>query len=138
MRSKLYSSILGMVLVGCSAFDTRPPEEVVEARALQRVQALMTGDYDKAYALTTPAYRTLESETDYTRRWIGASMWREVGVARVKCAAPDIEVTKCRVAVRITFDPPRAPVTTTHMQEDWLKVDGKWYFYQPRGSAVSR
>ena len=96
MRSMLYSSILGMVLVGCSAFDPIPPEEVVEARALQRVQALMAGDYDKAYALTTPAHRTLESETDYTRRWIGASMWREV--LRVKCAAPDIEVTKCRVA----------------------------------------
>ena len=138
MNSKFCLLIFGGVLAGCSALDPRPPEELVEARALQRVQALMAGDYGTAYDLTTPSYRTLESQTDYTRRWIGASMWREVGVARVRCAASEAEVTKCRVAVKITFDPPRAPLTTIHMQEDWLKVDGRWYFYQPRGSSISQ
>lgn len=136
MRSTLYSVGIILALAGCAAFDSRPAEEVVEERALQRIQALMSGDYETAYGLTTPAYRTLESQADYTRRWIGASMWREVGVARVVCAASDVEVTKCRVAVKITFDPPRAPETTTHMQEDWLKVNGRWYFYQRRGSSL--
>ena len=113
---------------GCAMLDSRPPEEIVAERALQRLEALMARDVAASYALTTPGYRSLETQAEYGGRWAGAAYWTEVLVAKVQCAAE-----ACNVAVAITFDQPRVPELTTHMQESWVQLRGKWYFSQPTG-----
>jgi hypothetical protein len=113
-------------LSGCATLDSRPPEDIVAERALQRLEALMARDVGASYALTTPGYRSLETQGEYGARWAGARYWTEVSVAKVDCNAE-----ACNVAVSITFDQPRVPELTTYMQESWVQLRGKWYFSQP-------
>lgn len=122
---------------GCAMFDSRPAEIIVEERAAERLGRLLEGDFEAAYALTTPGYRTLESVGQYRGRWRGAAMWTGYEVVSVTCNEAGSEAAgRCETTVAISFDAPRMPEVTTHMFETWLLVEGQWYFYQPRGSSL--
>ena len=121
-----------LAFTGCSIIDPRPAEEIVASRAQQRVDALMAGDYEAAYAFTTPGYRTAESAARYGTRWSGVGMWRAAEVSKITC---NEAATKCMVALRVTFYARQFGEQTTSLREEWLLIDGNWYVYQDIGSV---
>ena len=121
-----------ILLVGaCASVDTRPPEQAVSERSVERAELLMRGEFEAAYAYTTPGYRSLESVNDYAGRWLGASMWEEASVAKVSCNGEPAE--RCQVALRILLQMPQAGLIPTHFQETWVLSKGKWYLFQDVG-----
>ena len=49
MQKLLVSTTLAVLLSACASLDPVSPEEMVAARAQQRLDALMVYDYDAAY-----------------------------------------------------------------------------------------
>ena len=125
------SPVLISLIGACASVDTRPPEQAVSERSVERAELLMRGDYESAYAYTTPGYRSLESVDDYAGRWLGASMWEEASVAKVACDGEPVE--RCQVALKILLQMPQAGLITTHLQETWVLSKGKWYLFQDVG-----
>ena len=80
-----------------------PPEEkqaVVKERATARWAALIKGDYDTAYAYSSPASRKAVSvETLAGRR--GATKYTAATVESVTCDAE-----ACQVQIKLTYDYP--------------------------------
>ena len=54
------ATVAAMALAGCATLAA-PPEKVVEKRATEYWKARIAGDYAKAYSLSTPAYRKVQS-----------------------------------------------------------------------------
>jgi hypothetical protein len=121
-----------LAFTGCSIIETRPAEDVVASRAQNRVDALMAGDYEAAYAFTTPGYRTAESAARYGTRWSGVGMWRAAEVSKVNCNEAG---NKCMVAIRVTFYARQFGEQTTSLREEWLLIGGNWYVYQDIGAV---
>ena len=123
--------LVSLTLAGCAVLDSRPPEAVVAERSAGRASLLMQGDFEGAYAFTTPGYRSLETVTDHKARWAGGPNWIEAEPARVTCDyGPDKTTERCKVALRILFRQFRADPLETHVFETWVKVDSGWYLYQ--------
>lgn len=120
-------------LGGCSSLmpgssDKGTPEEIVAERALQRYQAMMAGDYRKAYKFMTPGYRVLNTLEDFQKSNIGVAQWGEVEIGRVTCSEND-----CRAGV--SFEYRREGVTRRGtgptggaVRDVWNQIDGQWYF----------
>ena len=119
------------VLSGCTMLDSRPPEEIVAERSLARVEALMDGDYDAAYVFTTPGYQSIETSERYGIRWAGVGMWEDVIVRDVTCL-PAESPNLCKLSMEVRFKAMRQEEQTTALFEDWVLMDGVWYFSQKR------
>ena len=100
------------------------------ARATTRWQALVKGDFDKAYSFTTQGYRAVVPKEAYRAKFGAALSWTGTEVVRVQCP----ESKKCIATVRIEFIPMtglRAGGTmSTHVEETWLLEDGQWWYFQ--------
>lgn len=129
MRAAIYGVLL--FTSACASLDKGPPEQVVSQRSVERAALLMRGDYESAYLYSTPGYRSLESVTDFTARWLGAAMWEEARVAKVACQGEPVE--RCQIALAIRLQIPTAGLITTHLQETWVLSKGNWYLFQDVG-----
>lgn len=130
LLSKNHSLALGMMIVLClPGCDSRgwfqTPEERVEQRAQERLDALMARDFEKAFSFLPPALRETTSWQRYGAKYAGVANWREASVKSVEC-----EVDRCEVATSITYQMLRPKVENTRSREEvWIEVDGEWYFY---------
>jgi hypothetical protein len=118
------ATALGIGLSGCSS---PPPEEEVGQRALERWQALIKRDMDKAYGYLSPGYRAVNSLKLYRAGIGNAVQWKEATLKNVSCADKTCEVTiniryqyVARVAGKYEGEKP--------IKEKWTQVDGKWWF----------
>ena len=144
-RTFLQSFALSALLVvqGCAVFDDRTPEEIVAARAIERVNLLMAGEYEEAYLYTTPGYRSTEGVGRYGTRWAGTSMWVSASIKSVKC--PGLEgaegaPTRCKVAMQVQYRFIAAGtvsgINQTVLFEDWIYTGGNWFLYQKLADGV--
>jgi len=112
-------------LTGC---DDRPPEEQVADRALERRQALMDRDFDRAYQLLTPGYRANYSSAAYAERFGGAVKWTDAEVKGIQCPEPDV----CNASVLISYivNIPKFPERKGQrpIEEKWIRTDGSWWY----------
>ena len=143
-----FCSRLGVVLMlliaqGCAVLDDRTPEEIVAARAIERINLLMAGEYEEAYLYTTPGYRSTEGVGRYGTRWAGTSMWVSANITSVKCAEPegiDGPSTRCQVAMQVKyrFIAAGSPsgINQTALFEDWIYTDGNWFLYQKLAESL--
>ena len=119
------------LLVGCASVDQSPPEQIVSERSIERANFLMANDYEAAYQFSTPGYRSLETVSEFSSRYVGASMWEEAKVAKVACSGEP--AARCDVALAISVKLPPTGLVTTHLQETWVLSSGNWYFYEDIG-----
>ncbi len=119
------------LLVGCASLDQSPLEQIVSKRSIERASFLMASDYDAAYRFSTPGYRSLETVSEFSSRYVGASMWEEVKVAKVTCSGEP--TARCDVALAVSLELPPTGLLTTHLQETWVLSAGSWYFYEDIG-----
>jgi len=116
-----------LLLAACAGtgLSGKTPEQLVEQRAQQRLDALMAHDINKAMTYTTPAYRDRTTPERYAGLYAGVVNWQEAQVHQVDC-----EEERCNVKVLVTYELPRPRINNTRpFDEVWIKVDGRWYIY---------
>lgn len=116
-------------LAGCAAFAPLPPEQAVEKRAAEYWQARMAGKYEKAYELSTPAYRKLRTVEQFRLQLGGGVSVASAEVVKVTC-----EEQKCTARMKIDAKPALVGVKLgtipMYLDEIWLLEDGQWWHYQ--------
>lgn len=121
---------LGMLaLTGCAALAPATPEQTVEKRATKYWQARIEGKYAKAYALSTPSYRNVRTETQFKTQFGAGVNVQAAEVAKVTC-----EAVKCAVSMKISVNSALLRMNTgtiaTYVDEIWLLEDGQWWHHQ--------
>ena len=125
LNKAAFSGFLLLLVVGCAAVSVAPvtPEQAVKARAQARWDALVAGQFDKAFEFITPSGRSTLPFDVFRGRLSGTS-WRKASVTSATCE-PEV----CDVTVTLDVDvlpnlPQQIPIS-----EKWLLVDGKWWFF---------
>lgn len=120
--------LLAFLTVSCATTpQPTTPEEIVAQRAGARWDALIAGNWEKAYSFGTPAYRNAIDVNGFRKRSGGQANWLSREVRHVGCK-DDV----CTVLVRIGFRPtmPRGlPELHTDFEERWVFVDGDWWVF---------
>ena len=112
---------VALVLAGCATPVAKSAEEVVAERAAERWNAVVAGDFEKAYGYISPAGRltmTLQGFKNSMR----PGFHKGARVVSVKC---EPEVCDLLMELEYEFQGKR---TKTPLPEKWVKQDGKWWF----------
>jgi len=119
-----------MTLSACASLGGNDPEILVRQRAAERWQALVAGEFTRAYGFSTPSYRAVVSADEFRNRNGGAVKREGSEVVAVKCP----ETTRCIATIRIDFRPlfggRFGDKINTHIDETWLLEDGQWWVFQ--------
>ena len=120
---------LGIALAGCATTAPASPEQAVKARATEYWQARIAGQYEKAYALSTPSYRKLRSAQQFKEQFGSGASVKTAEVVAVSC-----EPEKCTTRVKLGVSPAalrmKLDTIATHKDETWLFEDGQWWHHQ--------
>ena len=121
---------LGMLaLTGCAALAPATPEQIVEKRAAEYWKARIAGNYQSAYALSTPSYRQVRSAEQFKMQFGAGASVQAADVLKATC-----EPVKCVVKIKISVNAAllRLNMATiaTHVDEIWLLEDGQWWRHQ--------
>jgi hypothetical protein len=123
------SIAVALALSGCASFAPKPPEQVVESRAMQYWQARLQGNLDKAYTYATPGFRAAKTVDQYKSRFGSAAMIKEVEVYNVTC-----EPLKCTARMQLTaqLNLPMLNIGNmkTYVDEVWVLEDGSWWRFE--------
>jgi hypothetical protein len=131
LRRTLVVALITAVLAGCASTPTTP-EEIVRERAQARWNALLIGDFERAYGYISPGGRAVVPYATYRGRIGGAVTWKSAEVASVTCET----LEKCSVQVKVSYQPVmrRATIGTIErsLNETWVVDAGQWWFvYKP-------
>lgn len=119
----------GLILSACDREETI---DEIDQKASNRWQALIAGDYEKAYSYVAPSHRELENLNSYETRLATARLsidWQEADFVKKDCAELTCEVTM-EIKYLYKFNKRSLGETrgVTTVNEQWIKSDGKWYF----------
>lgn len=118
------------VLLSACAGMGKPPEEAVQDRARERLDLILADDFAGAYEYLSPGYRSGVTSANYQRKMLSRrAQWTDARIGKTECSE---DACKLRISIDYTiygvlpgmdrFDSKAAAI------EDWIKVDGKWYF----------
>lgn len=127
-RHSIGMLVAAALLAGCAALPASAPEDAVRARAQARWDAVIAGDWEKAYGFATPAYRAALDLHQFRVRHDALIKHRKASVFDVACESD----TLCKVKMQVTFTPPQdipTPDLTTVIEERWVAEDGQWWRY---------
>ena len=122
---------LAVILTGCSTLapESKSPEETVRLRAEERWAALIKGDFQRAYDLTSPGFRAVVPPDRFASQFGGGGRWTRASVTKVQCEKDRCDVTvqiDAQVAVR-----GRAPMMVgSSYDEIWVREDGQWWKFE--------
>lgn len=122
-------AVAALALAGCAALTPRTPEEIVAQRVEERWDALIKGDFDKAWTYTQPAYRAIVKQADYRKSFGVAGQWRGVQVHGVECEAERC-TARIRLTTRVLTPPFQGQEVAGVIDETWVREDGNWWYYQ--------
>ena len=137
---KVYISLVALLTMlafgGCSALQSRPPEEIIADRALVQARHLINRDYDLALTYVVPSYQGGARAQFYEADFIGSSSWIDASVRWVKCGEVP-QTDRCEVRVWIYGSLPSSGRYNSARGDDvpwswdtvWVKIDGEWYQY---------
>ncbi|MFN3374962.1 MAG: hypothetical protein ACK40S_00185 [Burkholderiaceae bacterium] len=119
-----------LALSGCAGMSSATPEEMVAQRATDYWKARIAGQYEKAWALSTPAYRKLKDAEQF-RRQFGAGVTIEAATPfKVTCESGE----KCTARMKLSAKPALLGMNLgtidTYVDETWLLEDGQWWRHQ--------
>lgn len=118
-------------LAACASAVTTPtPQDQVRQRATERWQALVAGEFSRAYSYNMPSYRAVVSPDAYRNRFGNAVVWVGSEIVDVNCP----EVTKCLARLRLEYkslmNRKFAAKLSTYVDETWLFEEGQWWLFQ--------
>jgi len=119
-----------LVLAACASVGSGNAPDLVHQRASERWQALVAGEFSRAYAYNTPSFRAVVSLDSYRNRFGAAIVWLGAEVVGVDCPQTD----KCTAHLRIDYKPLLSKKIgdkmSTYVDETWLSEGGQWWFFQ--------
>jgi len=124
-------ALLALVLLALSACATTPQQtESVIDRAQLRWDSIFAGDFDTAYSLYSPGYRSATSRVDFE---IELRMQR-VKWTKAEYLEHECSENRCVVTFNVTYLVSK-PVPGLDSYEGssvipgtWIKSDGEWWF----------
>ena len=131
IRYALFSAAALVAMLGVAGCQKEDAASVVQRRALERWNLLITHQPVKAYDYLSPGYRATHTLDQYVA-FIGTARlsWKAAKVDGQKCDAET-----CTVNLTIKSDIPgqliKAPHDIEHeapVIEHWIASDGQWYF----------
>ncbi|MBK0113247.1 hypothetical protein IAE26_22765 [Delftia sp. S67] len=113
------------VLAGCASMgDAQAPEAAVTQRSADYWKARLSGDVDKAYALTSPGYRAINDREKYRLSYGAVPVLQGGEVVTLECQPDRCDVRKNFVTyVPLMKDTP-VPLI---VKEIWIKDEGQWW-----------
>lgn len=120
-----------LTLSGCASLLPDPSSKVRQL-ATERWQALLAGQYERAYEMAAPAYRKAKSLDYYRLNIQGVPVkWKSAQVLRADC-----EEKRCKVGIRLVSEL-RIPGRyrgdlETSLEETWVLEDGHWWMLETR------
>lgn len=105
-------------------------KEVLETRAVDRWNALIKRDMEKAYSYTSPEYRSVVSLQQYAGKYGRSVEWRMARVVNVSYDGPAVATVSVEVTYRVglpgsggeMFESPKL------IFEKWIYKDREWWF----------
>ncbi|QXL83550.1 hypothetical protein [Comamonas sp. NLF-1-9] len=119
-----------LALGGCASAPPAQPQDIVRARAQERVDLLLARNFDQAYDYLAPSYRALNDRKAYRNRFGTGAAWVEPKVTQVKCDEVDRCVATVELGVLVVAPGFGGKPIQSEMFETWIKEDGQWWFYQ--------
>lgn len=114
------------LLAGCASAPTAP-QDLVRARAQERLDAVIAGQFEKAYGYLSPASRALVSLDAWRATLPRATVWKRAQVHAVECEVLD----RCKTTVVIQHQPlvmgGRMGTIDSAFDETWVLDDGRWW-----------
>jgi len=123
MRKAMWAGVL-VALAGCAGVAPRSPEDAVRARAQERWDALLKGDFSAAYGFLSPGSREVVSEKNYAGG-LRRDFWKSARVEKVDC--PSKDACQATVAIEYEFQGRR---TKTPLGESWVREGSNWWYVQ--------
>ena len=129
-RSPILLSLLAipLLLSACAAVQTSP-EEAVEARASERLAAVLAEDYAADYEFLSPGYRSGVTLSQHQRNMaLRKVRWLDASVAGSECSED-----ACKVRISIEYEVYGAVPGMSRFkslgaaEEDWIYTAGDWY-----------
>ena len=117
--------LVSLLLAACATAPWAEPQDQVRDRANARWQALLAGNFAKAYTFTTPTFKKTMTEQAYKGQFANAQ-WMGAEVVGVTCAQPTVCLAKVRLDSKINLPRTTLNKITTHFDETWLLEDGQW------------
>ncbi|WP_239288552.1 hypothetical protein [Candidatus Nitrotoga sp. 1052] len=121
--------ILSIGMIGCAGLGGGStssaqvdPQKMVADLAAARWEALIKGDFAKAYSYLSPGTRDVMS-LDLYKAKIRGGIWKKANVDSVSC-----EQDQCKVLMAIEYSYRDIKSLETRLDENWLRQDGKWWF----------
>jgi len=116
-------------LVACEPMGQaeQSPDDLVKARAEARWEAMVAGDYDKAYDFLSAGFRSRVSPERFRGRFEGRTEWTGTDIQGVEC---EEEICVAAVVARFRFlgaESFPAYDGETAEKENWLLTDGEWW-----------
>lgn len=106
--------------------------EEVQRQLAQRVQArweaISAGDYEKAYAFETPAYRSVFSIQQYRGRFGNAVEWKSARVLSTQYDESHMASVSVAVEYEALVSLAGSMRNVRVMAEKWLYSDGAWWY----------
>ena len=125
----LATGVLSLLLTACASTEN-VKKHPVEERAQQRWDALLSQDFDTAYSLYSPGYRSANSRVDLEI----SHRSRKVGLLGAQVESSDCEAEACTVTSLVQYQV-GSPVpgvskweSASTVQERWVRTDGKWWY----------
>lgn len=127
MKKVALMALVAGGLVGCDNSS-----KAIEDRVVERWQAVIDSDYEKAYEYFTPAYQKNESLDAFKLRTEQAKL--NVSWKNAKFDSKACEEAVCQVKVKVTYMyqfPQKSMGSVeaeTTINENWINKGGNWYF----------
>lgn len=103
------------------------PAALVAVRANTRWQHMIKHDFKAVHGFFTPYNKAITSQEAYVKEMGNGNAWLAAEVVSVSC-----QQQLCNARVRIDVASPMpskfGDKITTHVDEEWVLVDGDWWF----------
>lgn len=117
---------LGLVMA-VPAADAAEDLKGLRARAEARWQALIAGDFDKAYEFETPAYRQVYNAKQYRARFGSGLRWQQAKVVTVDLKSPEVAMVTLEIDYSFHVAGTGMMDNKGSVTETWLWVEGQWW-----------
>ncbi len=123
--------LASLALSACASVgSSKSPEEQVRQRAAERWQALIAGEFSRAYTYITPGFRAIISPDGYRNRIGNALTWVGSEVVSVNCPEASKCLARLRLDYKLLLPGKNMDKITAHVDETWLLEDGQWWIFQ--------
>ena len=121
--------VCSMLLGACASTGTAK-KHPVEERAQQRLDALLLPDFDTAYSLYSPGYRSANSRVDFEI----SQRVRKIAITQAEVVSSECSADTCTVTAMVGYRVGAAVPgvskweSATQVQERWVRTDGNWWY----------